>query len=594
MKKIPFFKLHVLSITLINATLAIAMLVISCNKNNGPDREKEVVIASKQAVAGSRIAWDYSSLRQVSHELSANNYNGYARIKQLKDKTLIVIYESGGDIMVRKSVDYGDSWNNTVTVATKTGGINMAAPDLLELQDGSLLAMYNPRPFSIDPSRKFGIRIKRSYDKGATWNDEQLLYEAGYLFENGCWEPAAIQLPNGEIQLYFANEGPYTTSNEQNISVLRSADNGITWTKTPQIASFRPGKRDGMPVPILLQDHATIVVAIEDNGTNTFKPYTIRNSIAENWAMPVGAASDKRIYALSDKLLDELYAGAPYLTQLKTGETILSYQGTEDRTNNIDQSEMKVVLGSANATGFGNKTVPFNLASNKSGLWSSVTALDDNSVIAVTSTSNYSSTNRTEAWMIRGYLVPELSITKNTIVADGDNLEPVWQNPLPVFVGHTTESQVKTNIFYDDDNLYILSKVKDNTIVTGSGNDNSDGITVFVDPQNKTYEKPHTGIFSFSVTANGRLVAKEGKNGNWQALQNTETIKSGSRQIANGYLQELSIPWTLLGGKPPLNSRIGLNIRLTEMKSSSQGVITEDASGCNASEPFSWLSLFLK
>jgi hypothetical protein len=231
----------------------------------------------------------------------------------------------------------------------------MAVPDLLELQDGSLLAMYNPRPYKIDPSRRFGIRIKKSYDKGISWKDEQLLYEAGYQFENGCWEPAAVQLPGGEIQLYFANEGPYTSTDEQNISLLRSADNGLTWTKSPEIVSFRAAKRDGMPVPLLLRDHATIVFAIEDNGFNTFKPYTIRNSLTENWANAVTAYSDKRLYALSDKIGDEIYAGAPYLAQFKTGETILSYQGTEGRNNHMNQADMKVAIGDENAKSFGKK-----------------------------------------------------------------------------------------------------------------------------------------------------------------------------------------------------------------------------------------------
>jgi hypothetical protein len=586
--------MRVLSISLNTATLVVAVFLLSCNRQNETNEPKDTVIASKPVTGGSRIAWDYSSLRAVSDLSSPNSYNGYARIKQLKDKTLIVIYESGGNIMVRKSADYGNSWGNTVMVAAKTDGINMAVPDLLELQDGSLLAMYNPRPFNIDPSRKFGIRIKKSYDKGATWKDEQLLYEAGYQFQNGCWEPAAIQLPSGEIQLFFANEGPYTNSDEQNISMLRSSDNGTTWTKIPTIASFRPGKRDGMPVPILLQDNTTIVFAIEDNGINTFKPYTIRNTIAENWTTTVDAASEKRVYALSGKLPDEIYAGAPYLVQLKTGETILSYQGTEGRTNNIDQAEMKVALGDAQAKAFSKKTVPFKLASNKSGLWSSLTVLDDNSVIAVTSTSNYSSQNHTDSWMIRGYIIPEIPVAKNTIDIDANTNEPVWGSTPPIFVGHTTESQVKANITYDDSNLYILLKVKDNTIVKGSSSENSDGITVFLDPQNKTFEKPHTGIFSFSVTADGKLLAKEGKNGNWQVLQYTEEIKFVSKQIAGGYLQELSIPWALLAVKPPISSRIGLNLRLTELNAPGGVVINEDASGCNASEPFSWLSLFLK
>src|SRR5690242_21276392 len=43
----------------------------------------------------------------------------------------------------------------------------------------------------------------------------------------------------------FRSEAPYTKSNEQEISLLRSFDHGLTWSRPTQV-SFRQGKRDGM------------------------------------------------------------------------------------------------------------------------------------------------------------------------------------------------------------------------------------------------------------------------------------------------------------------------------------------------------------
>src|SRR5690606_21144755 len=140
-------------------------------------------------------------------------------------------------------------------------GIKMAAPDLIQLQDGAILCCYNPRPWKISGTRNFGIRTRKSYDGGKTWIHGRLVYEAGHKFGDGCWEPSAIQLPNGEIQLYFSNEGIYRKSDEQNISMLTSHDGGLTWSEEPKIVSFRPRSRDGMPAPLLLQDGSEIVVA---------------------------------------------------------------------------------------------------------------------------------------------------------------------------------------------------------------------------------------------------------------------------------------------------------------------------------------------
>lgn len=362
-------------------------------------------IASKSPVSsGIRIAWDISTMKKVS--APGPGYCGYARMTQLCDHSLLTVYEADGNIVCVKSTDLGVTWSIPITIAPYSEGVSMAVPDILELKDHSILVCYNPRPGKKATGKRFGIRTQKSYDGGATWKDECLLYEAGDFFNNGCWEPSAIQLPNGEIQLFFANEGDYLNSDEQNISLLRSFDNGLSWSKTREIVCFRPGCRDGMPSPVLLQNGTDIVFSIEDNGYGNFKPATIRNTLINNWANQVGAYSPDRNYALAEPIADPIYAGAPYLRQLKSGQTILSYQGTEGRTNNIKFAEMKVVIGDQNAKNFSSKTVPFDIAVNKSGLWNSLVVLSDNTIIALTSTNSYSKLN-TEIWMIKGHVIAE-------------------------------------------------------------------------------------------------------------------------------------------------------------------------------------------
>src|SRR5690606_33255240 len=137
-------------------------------------------------------------LKKVSS--GSGSYNGYARLIQLDNGELICAYESDGNIVTTRSSNEGQTWSPTTMIAVKASGVNMTVPDILKLADGSLLAMYNRRPYEIHPSRRFGISIKKSVDNGETWGAEKIIYEAGYQFENGCWEPAAVQLPNGQIQ----------------------------------------------------------------------------------------------------------------------------------------------------------------------------------------------------------------------------------------------------------------------------------------------------------------------------------------------------------------------------------------------------------
>ena len=227
------------------------------------------------------------------------------------------------------------------------------------------------------------------------------MYKASYQFKDGCWEPSALQLPSGEIQLFFSNEGIYTNSNEQNISLLRSFDNGKTWTTNPEIVSFRKGSRDGMPVPVYLPKTKEILFSIEDNGFVNFKPYIIRSSLKNNWSETITANSPDREYALKDSLKENVYAGAPYIRVLPNGNTLLSYQSTQFRKGKQDvhNAEMVVTIGDAEGLNFTNPTVPFKIPVNSTSLWNSVTALKDNTIIALTSTNAY---NQHGVWMIKG------------------------------------------------------------------------------------------------------------------------------------------------------------------------------------------------
>lgn len=351
------------------------------------------------------IIWDQSSLKKVA-PTEEDGGAGYARMIQLSNGELICVYEGKGSVACVKSTDLGKTWSPHVTIAAAVPGVSMSVPEILELKDHSLLVSYNPRPHKIngnwDSTKHFAICTKKSYDQGKTWTDERLLYQASYQFDDGCWEPAQIQLPSGQVQLFFSDEGIYTHSNEQNISLLRSDDNGLTWTKKPEIASFRPGHRDGMPVPILLKGSNEILFSIEDNAGGQFKPSVIRNSINQNWKIPVGVIDANRTAAIRPKLPDSVYAGAPYLRQLHSGETILSYQSTLNRINKWDLSCMQVAIGDPKGENFINTSIPFNIPLDKQSLWNSLCILNDDTIIALTSTNAFD--NSSGVWMIKGHL----------------------------------------------------------------------------------------------------------------------------------------------------------------------------------------------
>lgn len=331
-----------------------------------------------------RIEWKRETLSLIQTN------GGYARIIRLKDGRLICGFDVRGKIWVRHSDD-GKVWRNPVQVAEWPFG-SLTNTELLQLRDGSLLCLYNQRPHrsrgnseTTNETHPFAIGITRSDDAGKTWQKPEQIYSAGSEFKNGCWEPAAIELPSGEVQLFFSDENPYRESDEQNITLLRSKDGGRTWS-SPDIVSFRPRHRDGMAVPLLLKNNEGIVFAIEDNGlSGNFKPVIIHSSLADNWRsgtrMP---GSTNRWSALRERLPPHVAASAPYLSQMPSGETLLSFQQTE--TGEMKDAYMVVCIGDSGARHFGSSSIPFPVDGRREQLWNSLFVKNSQTVIAVSQT----------------------------------------------------------------------------------------------------------------------------------------------------------------------------------------------------------------
>ena len=325
------------------------------------------------------IKWDYSTCKHITDGV-------YARIKPVGDKFALV-YSAGPAAYIRWSSDKCSTWSEPQRVA-QADGYNYTNCEILELSGGSLLYMWNARPKQ-DSGLPYKIMIATSDDYGTTWR-EQTIYTASTDARDGCWEPIAIELPDGEVQLYFANEFPYKSSDEQEITLLRSFDKGKTWSK-PEAISMRKGSRDGMPVPIYLPHRKEIAVAIEDNGIRgLFKPVIVRSD--NNWADGTVSGNDiRREEALAPEwqLHDTIYAGAPYLIQLGKSHTILSIQSTEGRKGRDHRyANMQVYVGDKDARNFRNRTTPMpQLSANGSALWNSICAIDSRHVIAVMSVS---------------------------------------------------------------------------------------------------------------------------------------------------------------------------------------------------------------
>lgn len=553
-------------------------------------------VKSEKFINGIRVAWDYTTLKQLS-PVSAN-YSGYARMIKLRDGSLFCVYESDKATHAIKSVDGGKRWSEPMIVAAPKNNVACAVPEVLQLQNESIMVSYNLRPpgNNADPERRFSIQVIRSTDGGESWSNPIEVYKAGFEFKNGCWEPAQIQLPSGEIQLFIANEAPYAQSNEQEITMFRSLDQGVTWSKGEKV-SFRSGHRDGMPVPLLLKNKHEVIVAIEDNGIRgkEFKPAIIRTSSDDCWTNgPVLGSDVAREYAMDNTALipETKYAGAPYIRQLPSGEVLLSYQGNERRKDfQWDRSDMIVAIGNSEGRNFNRKSTPFYISDpSQTALWSSLCVENDSTVIALTSTNAY---GKTAVWMIKGHVLSEIKCHSATISIDGERREALWNSKPPVFIGGYGPTQAKINTAWDQNMLFLTAEVHDGNVFSTSGDAaKDDAIQFFLDPRNLSLVLPDENIFSVTVTAGGTCVFKQGKNGLWSEWKPTGVIAK-SKKSGDGYQIELAIPWNALNYIPKKNERIGFHAVVLETSTGIRHAYGEALAGNITDASYSWSRLFL-
>ena len=486
----------------------------------------------------SRIFWDTASRKVVF------NSGGYARMIELQDGRYMATTETAG-INIIFSSDKGNSWSGEKKIVENINNTPNCVPDLIQLKDGTIVVGYNPRPSTpYTEDRRFGIRCKRSTDNGRTWSNEIFINDASFTYQDGCWEPSFLELPSGELQCYFADEGPYINSGEQQISMCRSFDGGQTWGKA-EIVCFRKNYRDGMPVPVILHDGQTICVAIEDNGWSgfgAFVPTTVRCPLETNWnGFWVDANSSYRDRSVNYTLCPRALGGAPYLRVLPWGETIMSHQSDYGDGD----WQMYIYVGNEEAKDFKAMSSPFPLSGTDRAMWNSVAVVDTGVVVAVAGLNG-------KVEMMKGYPVRQLQAPfASTIKVDGKqptNEGYYKRNASQIILGTENGVRFTGDFAYDRDSLYFTSRVSDRTQQPSSGTSFADGVQLYIDLDNRCETQPVDGCYRFFLRLDGHVQAYQGLDTRrrWNNIDD-EGVHLAVTNSSTYYIVEAAIPWTFFG-----------------------------------------------
>ena len=339
------------------------------------------------ATRPARLTWDRSTLVLIQPG------GNYPRLAKVGDH-LLCCFEFRRRIGVRRSDDAGRTWGPLVDVAGYGGGA-AANPELLPTGGDGVLLFFNGRPRR-GSGRPFTIEMATSIDGGRTWTPRaQPLYAAGDHFGDGCYEPAAVRLPGGQVQLFFANEHGHAADGSQAIDRMTSDNGGRTWAG-PTVVSYRRGGRDGMPVPTPSVDRRSVLLSIEDNGLTGDHQLQPAVERLPTGPMPVPIdGGDPRRRAAAEWPAGA-YAGAPYLRLFPDGRMVLSCQPD---VGHPGVQRMAVLLGDA-AGHFSAPTDPFPADAGRPAQWGSLYV----SPATVTAACGTTIDGRFGAWAIDGHL----------------------------------------------------------------------------------------------------------------------------------------------------------------------------------------------
>lgn len=429
--------------------------------------------------------------------------------------------------------------------------------DAIVLDNGDIMAVASFRSnknFRKD-NRFNGLAMRKSSDGGKTWSEEKVIYTGSN------WEPSLLQLPDGEIQVYFTHSAPKNqpqieagvpTSQivaSSGTAIIRSRDYGETWdpyVTEPPYAAWRVCQQyvetkngiqvftDQMPVAILLNNTNTIALATESKFTSGTKEtyYITMGYSDDNWATALGIDEE----GPADKQENMYLGAAPYIRQFPSGETVLA---------NNRNSKFQMRLGDSLARTFGDPIEPLR----GTGYWGSLELVGSHNMVGTMAyAKKVNNVNQNALMISQNILNHRIDAPQAGIRVDGKNAD--WADVTDAFfVGSETQAQAAVRPAKDDDNLYFLVETLDSVVTA------KDGVEIYLGDW--ASEQLDSNTLKLKVGPSGLMEAGRFDGSDFAALSDADMkaikVKATVQGTLDndddedtGYLVELAIPRSLL------------------------------------------------
>jgi len=567
--------------------------IININSFYDLNTDTDELDSHAKEIEGSHLELDYRSAVLLSPNDLGTTEMHYPRLKKLSDGSFIMFYNTGvtgPGIKYIRSKD-GVTWSTPKSLASSqslAGGDRslFATADAVELENGDIVVAYSFRTektYTSDLS-KSGIAVRISHDKGETWT----LPKTVYVGMN--WEPHLIQDKNGTVYLAFTHTAPYVhlygynnTIRSSGSAIIRSTDNGITWTpyitEAPYVAqrvmqsyigdlNGRKIFNDQMPVMLQLNTGAIMMACESRQLDNTY--FISLGYSYDGWAKELGLEE----VGPEDRNTNMASGTGPYLAQFPSGETVLSY----------GHNGFVFRIGNADGKVFGAEYRPFSDLT-KTVHWGMVELDTSHSLYGVLEDKQTRGDSKFHH-LLYGKLCLNHRINAAKFTPELTGSAEGWENNTDaIFIGSVSQAQASYRFAHDDENVYVLLERLDYSVTK------EDKDLIFLAREgSKKYIK-------LTSTQNG-VTKIQAWNGTEFSNVDVKNVKSVANTVLAadvggeqdvGYAVEIVVPKSMLDG---ITDKLMVNIQLgnTDGKDRFENDVFEDVT---ITDPRTWRAVVL-
>ncbi len=467
----------------------------------------------------------------------------YPRIRQMKNGQYIMTYQANrisSEVYYAVSND-GIRWRNAsklLAACDHIGGYDdtmiFMTADLCVLDDGTVIvvsAFRGKANYSKDVNSN-GIVVIRSTDNGNTWSEKQIIYTGTN------WEPYVMQTSSGEVQVYFTQTGHLLALHgwqedrrSSCVGLLRSNDRGLTWTESKDYSA-----------QIIMQqfifnrdgydymcDQMPVAIELHD-GTIALAAETC--NAQGSYRLSVAYSTDNWAKSLG---FNEAGPSNRVTNFMQAAGPYLAQFDSGETVLACHRSQMYTYIGNAQAKDFTNEYQPF--AGHK-GNWASLFVDSSHSIMGTMANETAGATNNPTASTIdvgRMYLNHVINAKRGEITVDG-RTEDWDDNTSALFIGSETQAQMSMRFSYDDEKVYFLIERLDDYLTE------SDQEGIYVPADGKAFylvKFGTSGIDSIQYSDGERM-----RNAEFEGIEWAMTIVGGvgDKEKDTGKILEFSIP----------------------------------------------------